>query len=51
VERHREMQKAGWILLEVNEEKRLYRGRPQTNRAAAAQYRDQGRVALRLLGE
>ena len=56
----REMQKAGWIELEVNEdwvelevneEKKLHRGRPQSMRATAARCTDQGREALRLLGE
>ena len=60
VERLREMQKAGWIELEVNEdwvelevneEKKLHRGRPQSMRATAARCTDQGREALRLLGE
>jgi hypothetical protein len=59
VERLREMQKAGWIELEVNEdwvelevdeEKRLHRGRPQPERGAEARCTDAGREALRLLG-
>jgi hypothetical protein len=43
-----EMQKAGWIELEVNAAKR---GRPEARRAAAARCTEAGREALRLLGE
>jgi DNA-binding PadR family transcriptional regulator len=47
----RELQKAGWVDLEVNEETRRHRGRPQRKQAAAARCTDAGREALRLLGE
>jgi hypothetical protein len=52
IESLREMQKAGWIELEVNEEPRRAGGRHrQTKRAAAARCTEAGREALRLLGE
>jgi hypothetical protein len=48
----REMQKAGWVQLEVAEDKKRRRGRHrQTIRGAAARCTEQGREALRLLGE
>jgi hypothetical protein len=47
VESLREMQKAGWVALEVAEEQRRRRGRHrQTKRAAAARCTEQGREAL-----
>ena len=52
IESLREMRKAGWIELEVNEELKPVGGRHrQTNRAAAARCTEVGREALRLLGE
>jgi hypothetical protein len=48
----REMQKAGWLELEVSEDKKRLRGRHrQTIRGAAARCTEQGKEALRLLGE
>jgi len=52
VESLREMQKAGWVELEVAEDKKRRRGRHrQTLRGAAARCTEAGREALRLLGE
>jgi hypothetical protein len=52
VESLREMQKAGWVELEVAEDKKRRRGRHrQTMRGAAARCTEAGREALRLLGE
>jgi hypothetical protein len=50
VESLKEMQKAGWLELEVAEEDRRHRGRPQRKRAATARCTEQGREALRLVG-
>jgi hypothetical protein len=48
----RDLQKAGWVELEVAEEQKRRRGRHQeTKRGAAARCTEQGREALRLLGE
>ena len=47
----REMQKAGWIELEVNKPTGRRGARPGVKRAAAAQCTEAGREALRLLGE
>jgi hypothetical protein len=47
-----DLQKAGWVELEVAEEQKRRRGRHrQTKRGAAARCTEQGREALRLLGE
>jgi hypothetical protein len=45
----KEMQKAGWVELEIADAKTRHRG--QTRRGAAARCTDAGREALRLLGE
>jgi hypothetical protein len=48
----REMQKAGWIELEIAEDENRRRGRHrQTPRGAAARCTEAGRETLRLLGE
>jgi hypothetical protein len=48
----RDMQKAGWLELEVAEDLERRRGRHrQTMRGAAARCTEAGREALRLLGE
>jgi hypothetical protein len=48
----KEMQKAGWLELEVAEEQKRRRGRHrETKRGAAARCTSQRREALRLLGE
>jgi hypothetical protein len=48
----RELQKAGWVELEVAEERKRRRGRHrQTERVASARCTEQGREALRLLGD
>jgi hypothetical protein len=47
----REMQKAGWVELEVNQATRCRRGRSGVKPAAAARCTETGREALRLLGE
>ncbi len=44
----KEMQKAGWVELQIADEKKLQR---QTEREAAARCTEAGREALRLLGE
>jgi hypothetical protein len=44
----KEMQKAGWVELEIADEKKRRRG--QTRRAASARCTAAGREALRLLG-
>jgi hypothetical protein len=52
VESLREMQKAGWVELEVADDRKRVRGRHrQKVKGAAARYTDAGRQALRLLGE
>jgi hypothetical protein len=51
IESLREMRKAGWIELEVNEVTRRQRGRSGVKPAAAARCTEAGREALRLLGE
>jgi hypothetical protein len=52
VESLREMQMAGWVELEVAEDKKRRRGRHrQTLRGAASRCTEAGREALRLLGE
>jgi hypothetical protein len=52
VESLREMQKAGWVELEVAEDKQRRRGRhSQKIQGAAARCTEAGREALRLLGE
>jgi hypothetical protein len=52
VESLKEMQKAGWVELEVAADKKRRRGRhQQTIRGAAARCTEAGREALRLLGE
>ncbi len=45
----KEMQKAGWVELEIADEKKRQRGQPR--RGAAARCTEAGREALRLLGE
>jgi hypothetical protein len=47
----KEMQKAGWVELEVAEDEKQHRGRPLRKLAAAARCTEAGREALRLLGE
>jgi hypothetical protein len=48
----REMQKAGWVELELAEERERVRGRHrQKVKGAAARCTEAGREALRLLGE
>jgi hypothetical protein len=48
----RDLQKAGWVELEVAEEQKRRRGRHQeTKRGATARCTEQGREALRLMGE
>jgi hypothetical protein len=48
----RDLQKAGWVEIEVADEQKRRRGRHrQTKRGAAARCTEAGREALRLLGE
>jgi hypothetical protein len=47
--RLKDLQRAGWVELEIADEKKRQRG--QTRRGAAARCTDVGREALRLLGE
>jgi hypothetical protein len=48
----REMQKAGWVKLEVADDRKRVRGRHrQKVKGAAARCTEAGREALRLLGE
>jgi hypothetical protein len=47
----KDMQKAGWVEVEVTEAEKRHRGHPQRKRTAAARCADAGREVLRLLGE
>ncbi len=50
VKRLREMQREGWVELEVSSDERRRAGRRQHYRGAAARCTEGGREALRLLG-